>query len=378
MKSTTAVLVLLVAVAYVSARALEGGFKDTNKGLIPRCNKNHVGEKNPFRLNPRKYWYCTEFGLLLAKCPKGTWFVDAEKACVTDEEPGCEPEQPEEPIEEETETPVESEEEPIEEETEGPVDSEEPIEEETEAPADSEEPIEEETEAPADSEEPIEEETEAPADSEEPVEEETEAPADSEEPIEEETEAPADSEEPEDSEEPIEEETQAPTDAPTQAPTDAPTQAPTEPPQTCEVACSYHGEYIANPTDCNSFYQCSWGVPYLHQCPLMNQETGERLVFNPTIDVCDWPSAYHCEAAPGCQEPEPVPECPPVQCEYLGQYLPNPADCHSFYQCAWDRDHSLRAVLHQCAMEDAQNRLVFNTELNVCDWSTNVECRQSC
>jgi hypothetical protein len=61
-----------------------------------------------------------------------------------------------------------------------------------------------------------------------------------------------------------------------------------------------------------------------------------------------------------------------VMCESKGQYLPNPEDKHSFYQCApADEDGGLRAVLHQCPMESAIIRLVFNPELNVCDYDLN-------
>ncbi|GAX45470.1 hypothetical protein NIES4075_64910 [Tolypothrix sp. NIES-4075] len=67
------------------------------------------------------------------------------------------------------------------------------------------------------------------------------------------------------------------------------------------------------------------------------------------------------------------PEYPAITCEYNGQYFPNPADKHSFYQCApVDNNGALRAVLHQCAMEAGTTRLVFNPELNVCDWTDNV------
>lgn len=362
-----AVLLMVAFVACVSAMSLEG-LEQEDKAL-PKCNNNNVGNKYPFRNNPRKFWLCTYRGLLLQKCQKGTWYNNNEQACVTDEE-SCEPEEPvpeeSEESEEsaETDAPVESEEsveEPIEEETEAPVESseeatEEPIEEETEAPVESseesvEEPIEEETEAPEESEETTEE---------EPVEEETDAPPQESSEESEETDAPAPSSE--ESGEPVEEETEK----------------PTSPPETCSPVCNYHGEYLQNPDDCHSFFQCSWGVPYLHQCPLMDDK-GNRLVFNPTIDVCDWPWAYACNGSPGCGQPEPEPECPAVNCEYNGQYFADPADCHSFYQCApADNDGGLRAVHHNCAMENAESRLVFNTKLNVCDWSYNVPCQTSC
>ncbi|WP_433937710.1 chitin binding peritrophin-A domain-containing protein [Sorangium cellulosum] len=39
----------------------------------------------------------------------------------------------------------------------------------------------------------------------------------------------------------------------------------------------------------NSFYQCVGIVAVLHRCPA-------GLVFDPTLDVCDWPSNHTCEA----------------------------------------------------------------------------------
>jgi len=71
------------------------------------------------------------------------------------------------------------------------------------------------------------------------------------------------------------------------------TKAPsTEPAATCNVDCSLQ-MYHPDPESCESFYQCSNGVPYFQPCP-----TG--LVFNPNINVCDWPHNHHCSDPPGC------------------------------------------------------------------------------
>ena len=58
----------------------------------------------------------------------------------------------------------------------------------------------------------------------------------------------------------------------------------------CEaVVCKPGGDiYLANPGDCGSFYQCSNGVPVLQPCPA-------GLVFNPNLNVCDYPSNYTCQ-----------------------------------------------------------------------------------
>jgi hypothetical protein len=84
-----------------------------------------------------------------------------------------------------------------------------------------------------------------------------------------------------------------------------------------------------------------------------------------------WPRDYTCTGKPGCSVPPPTPGCPDVKCEEHGQYLANPADCHSFYQCSWGTPY-----LHQCAMETETTRLVFNPEINVCVWSDDYECNE--
>ena len=43
-----------------------------------------------------------------------------------------------------------------------------------------------------------------------------------------------------------------------------------------------HGQFLRNPTDCTSFYQCVWSRPVRMTCP-------PGLYFNPRASVCDWP-----------------------------------------------------------------------------------------
>jgi hypothetical protein len=49
------------------------------------------------------------------------------------------------------------------------------------------------------------------------------------------------------------------------------------------------GACVGNPEDAYSFYQYRQGVPYKHQCPLLDNQ-GDRQVFNPEINACDWPN----------------------------------------------------------------------------------------
>jgi hypothetical protein len=51
-------------------------------------------------------------------------------------------------------------------------------------------------------------------------------------------------------------------------------------------------------------------------------------------------------------------------------YSLNPTDRHSFYQFSHGTPY-----LHQCAMEDDSNRLVYDPELNVCVWS--ADCSEA-
>eukprot|EP00088_Acartia_fossae_P062910 TRINITY_DN76313_c0_g1_i1.p1 TRINITY_DN76313_c0_g1~~TRINITY_DN76313_c0_g1_i1.p1 ORF type:complete len:132 (+),score=55.49 TRINITY_DN76313_c0_g1_i1:34-429(+) len=54
---------------------------------------------------------------------------------------------------------------------------------------------------------------------------------------------------------------------------------------------------IPHPTDCSKFYYCSWWVPYLYTCP-------DGLLFNPDLDVCDWPENVTCTADGGDEDSE--------------------------------------------------------------------------
>ncbi|CAG0892514.1 unnamed protein product [Darwinula stevensoni] len=49
------------------------------------------------------------------------------------------------------------------------------------------------------------------------------------------------------------------------------------------------GTYFPHPEDCGSFCQCSNGKAYYHACP-------DGLMFNPALNVCDWPENVCCNA----------------------------------------------------------------------------------
>ena len=338
------------------------------------------------------------------------------------EEPTEAPEEPTEAPEEPTEAPEEPTEAP-EEPTEAPEEPTEAPEEPTEAPEEPTEAPEEPTEAPEEPTEAPEKPTEAPEEPTEAPEKPTEAPEEPTEAPEEPTEAPEQpTEAPEKPTEAPEEPTEAPGE-PTEAPGDSEvtedletSKSPitTEEPQDCDVACTGpwdEPEYHADPYDCNSFYQCSNGIPYHHLCPA-------NLVFNTDLNVCDWPWSFECE--PKCQaateapekpteapeepteapeEPTEAPEEPteapgdsevtedletsespitteePQDCDVAcagpwdePEYHADPYDCNSFYQCSNGVPYH-----HQCPAN-----LVFNTNLNVCDWPWSFECEPKC
>ena len=54
-------------------------------------------------------------------------------------------------------------------------------------------------------------------------------------------------------------------------------------------SCQTPNGFFGNPKDstCNTFIQCSFGVPYLLTCP-------SQLVFDPNRKVCVWPYEYVC------------------------------------------------------------------------------------
>lgn len=55
------------------------------------------------------------------------------------------------------------------------------------------------------------------------------------------------------------------------------------------IMCGPNDQYIAHPTDCNAFYECTFGTTILRACPA-------GLYFNPILSVCDWPEDAGCTA----------------------------------------------------------------------------------
>lgn len=62
--------------------------------------------------------------------------------------------------------------------------------------------------------------------------------------------------------------------------------------QSAQVICGPGDTYLVNPVECSSFYQCANGVPILQHCA---PDHGGSLVFNPSLNVCVWPTEYDCK-----------------------------------------------------------------------------------
>ncbi|XP_037026397.1 integrin beta pat-3-like [Bradysia coprophila] len=187
------------------------------------------------------------------------------------------------------------------------------------------------------------------------------------------------------------------TTEPPEAPTDPPEVA-TQPPEITveptegEAFGPCHGNsYFVNPDDCGSFFQCEDGVTNLIHCPLTHSGS---LVFDPSLNVCVWPSEYDCtKSVTTTQPPETITEPPvttteppetttetpePVEAttEAFGTchghtYLVNPDDCRSFYQCT----NGVAELIHCPSTHDGS--LVFDPSLNVCVWPSEYDCTKS-
>ena len=118
--------------------------------------------------------------------------------------------------------------------------------------------------------------------------------------------------------------------------------------------CSGHPAdyYLADPNDCQKFYQCAHGRAVQKVCSrgtLWNDWNGKK--------GCNWPRNVDCCKGTGqytglCSD------------EAVGTYLPHPEDCQKFYQC--DHGHPVEKT---CAYG-----LLWNNVLVNCDWPSNVQC----
>ncbi|KAM0734389.1 hypothetical protein ACS0PU_011860 [Formica fusca] len=118
----------------------------------------------------------------------------------------------------------------------------------------------------------------------------------------------------------------------------------------CPVTiCPYPEKYATNlphENDCTKFYKCSWGVPVLQDCPLMNPDNQkERLHYNRRLQVCDWPWQAGCK---NCTEASVDDKCPPADkisdpkdgCNYI--------DCDGYEKHTCDKDTCFSRTCQKC------------------------------
>ncbi|EFN75531.1 Peritrophin-1 [Harpegnathos saltator] len=146
--------------------------------------------------------------------------------------------------------------------------------------------------------------------------------------------------------------------------------------------------HLAHESDCTKFYMCRAGKKIPQDCPYMNKE-GDRLHFNPRLQVCDWPWHAGCKDYRSSEEQveskEFIPEedhgpftmdeiptkCPAVDPKNTTIHLAHESDCTKFYMC-----RAGKKIPQDCPyMNKEGDRLHFNPHLQVCDWPWRAGCR---
>ncbi|XP_046832523.1 uncharacterized protein LOC124430268 [Vespa crabro] len=145
---------------------------------------------------------------------------------------------------------------------------------------------------------------------------------------------------------------------------------------------------LAHESDCSKFYVCFLGEKILKECPYSNSR-GDRLHFNPLLQVCVQPENSNCkstnegnipevsikdahlmeEVPPSSKKvsstyTEGVPDhCPPDDYGKL-VHLPHETNCSLFYKC-----NKGQKVLQKCPPG-----LHFNKVMQICDLPENAKC----
>ncbi|CAK9812601.1 hypothetical protein ANTPLA_LOCUS7458 [Anthophora plagiata] len=133
--------------------------------------------------------------------------------------------------------------------------------------------------------------------------------------------------------------------------------------------------------DCHKFYKCNKKCGYLMDCPVI-AGTEERLVFNPELQVCDWPiKSGGCSHTPAGTtktsettstttmsptEPDTIVDCDLLEkCpKTMTKLMVHDTDCHKFYIC-------MKGQIFSSNCEDKQ---IFNPETRECDDPANTKC----
>ncbi|CAK1593527.1 unnamed protein product [Parnassius mnemosyne] len=143
-------------------------------------------------------------------------------------------------------------------------------------------------------------------------------------------------------------------------------------PNGCPADFDIH-KLLPHESDCSKFYYCVFGEKVERSC-------GPGTVFNPELQVCDWPRNVNCttngnppdiDSGEGSGDPDMdtedplVTDCPSDFDQH--KLLPHETECNKFYQCVFGEK-----VERECAPGT-----YFNPKLEVCDWPRNVECAGS-
>jgi len=177
---------------------------------------------------------------------------------------------------------------------------------------------------------------------------------------------------------------EGPTTAPIQSPTNPPVQNPTATPTTQPTPC------IDKPSD-KFYYKMKKGKPMYKSCKWLGKKTQKTIGkicgkntdsnndIGPAKDICKLlcgtcptasPTETPVQPTPPPVQPTTVPTESPIQpgtCQSGYSGLIATSDCKGFYHCL---DGSL-------INEDptyCQDGLLFNFDLQVCDWDYNVDC----
>jgi len=128
-------------------------------------------------------------------------------------------------------------------------------------------------------------------------------------------------------------------------------------------------------TDCKGYYLCLNGSS-INENPT---DCPDGLLFNNDTQVCDWDYNVHCPTSTvPTISPTAAPTLPlashttsptekPAICPYEFSGLVATSDCRGYYHC----------VNGELAVEsptDCPAGLLFNNDLQVCDWDYNVDC----
>ncbi|KYN12264.1 Peritrophin-1, partial [Trachymyrmex cornetzi] len=139
---------------------------------------------------------------------------------------------------------------------------------------------------------------------------------------------------------------------------DIPTKCPEINPQNETV-------FIPHESDCTKFYSCHMGVKGKPiDCPFMD-ENGNKLHFNPKLQVCDWPWSAGCQTSKITTKipNKPREKCPPKESTEEAR-IAHPCLCNRYYDCI-----DGEKILQTCPIGKH-----FDYVREICDWVSVVKC----